>query len=52
MNVRGKTLAQRIRLEINELEEIGAVIDRHWQRAMSTTEDQDAFLNSVALNLY
>jgi len=44
-------LAQRIRLECDELEPILAAIQRHWQRSKTAT-DQDAYLNSVALNLH
>ena len=47
-----KALAQRIRLEINELDQTVAVVRRHWGRVGLATEDQDAFLNSVALNLH
>ena len=47
-----KALAQRIRLEIDELDQTVAAVMRHWERVGTTTEDQDAFLNSVALNLH
>lgn len=50
--VRRQALAQRIRLEVDELERTVAAVSRHWQRAQSSAEDQDAFLNSVALNLH
>ncbi|MCK6628945.1 MAG: antitoxin [Anaerolineae bacterium] len=52
MTLRQKALAQRIRLEIDALEQTTAAIDRHWQRAKTSGADQDAFLNSVALNLH
>ena len=52
MSARWKTLAQRIRLECSELDESVSTVARHWQRAVMVTEDQDAFLNSVALNLH
>jgi hypothetical protein len=45
-------LAQRIRLEIEELDQTVAAVSRHWARVGPTTEDQDAFLNSVAFNLH
>jgi hypothetical protein len=47
-----KALAQRIRLEIEELEQTVSIITHHWQRFTAVTEDQDAFLNSVALNFH
>lgn len=47
-----KALAQRIRLEVDELDQIVAAVIRHWKRVGTVTEDQDAFLNSVALNLH
>jgi hypothetical protein len=52
MTARWKALAQRIRLELDELERTVAAIDRHWQRAKIAAQDQDAYLNSVALNLH
>jgi hypothetical protein len=52
MTARWKALAQRIRVEIDELERTVSAVARHWQRAKAATEDQDAFLNSVALNLH
>ncbi len=52
MTIRWKALAQRIRLEIDELKQTVSIIARHWQRAGAVIEDQDAFLNSVALNLH
>ena len=50
--IRRETLDQRIRLELNELEQTIPIVARHWGRATADTEDQDAFLNSVALNLH
>jgi len=47
-----KALAQRIRLETDELDKTVSVINRHWQQTKTASEDQDAFLNSVALNLH
>ena len=52
MTTRHNALAQRIRLEINELEQTVSGVDRHWKRVKTAKEDQDAFLNSVALNLH
>src|SRR5687767_11326036 len=52
MTIRHKALAQRIRLEIDELGLTVSAIGRHWERAKVSKEDQDAFLNSVALNLH
>lgn len=45
------TLAQRIRQEANELDHALTIIQRHWQSS-KTAVDQDAYLNSVALNLH
>ena len=47
-----KALAQRIRLEIEELDQTVAAVMRHWARVGKVADDQDAFLNSVALNLH
>ncbi len=52
MIARYRTLARRIQLEVEELERTQAVIQRHWQTAIRTATDQDAYLNSVALNLH
>ncbi|HFD39036.1 MAG TPA: antitoxin [Anaerolineae bacterium] len=52
MIARWKALSQRIRLEIDELERTVSAALRHWQRARTADRDQDAFLNSVALNLH
>lgn len=52
MNVRWYTLAQRIRLEMQELDQILATVQHHWERFLTAATDQDAFLNSVALNLH
>lgn len=52
MTGRHNALAQRIRLEIDELEQTVSGVGRHWKRAKTAEEDQDAFLNSVALNLH
>lgn len=52
MTARWTALAQRIRAEVEELERTVSAVARHWQRARRATQDQDAFLNSVALNLH
>lgn len=49
---RYQTLIQRIRTELVELERTLAAIQRHWQKAHTAAVDQDAYLNSVALNLH
>ena len=49
---RYRTLAQRIRVEIDEIERRQTAILRHWQTARVANADQDAYLNSVALNLH
>lgn len=43
-------LAQRIRQECDELERVVAAILRHWHTSKTAT-DQDAYLNSVALEI-
>jgi len=45
-------LARRIELEVEEIEHTQAVIQRHWQTFCRAAIDQDAYLNSVALNLH
>ena len=52
MSSRYQVLARRIQLEVEEIEHTQATIQRHWQIALRTTPDQDAYLNSVALNLH
>ena len=52
MMARYRTLAQRIRLELDDLERTQRAILRHWESAHAVTIDQDAYLNSVALNLH
>jgi hypothetical protein len=52
MTARWRALAQRIHMEVDELELTVILVARHWQRARTVTEDQDAFINSVALNLH
>lgn len=52
MTARWQALAQRIRMDVDELEHTVSTVMRHWQRAAVASEDQDAFVNSVALNLH
>ena len=52
MMARYRTLAQRIRLELDDLERTERAVLRHWKSARAATVDQDAYLNSVALNLH
>lgn len=52
MMVRYLTLAKRIQQELEELERTQEAIHRHWHRARTIVVDQDAYLNSVALNLH
>ena len=47
-----RSLAQRIRSEVPELGGAVTAALRHWERASTRPEDQDACLNSVALNLH
>jgi hypothetical protein len=49
---RYRVLERRILQELGELDQTEATIQRHWQRALSTERDQDAYVNSVALNLH
>lgn len=50
MIVRYQQLAERIQLEIEELNQLVGVIQRHWSSAKSSP-DSDAYLNSVAFSL-
>ncbi len=52
MTAHFQLLARRIELEIDQLERTQAVAQQHWQTALRTATDQDAYLNSVALNLH
>jgi hypothetical protein len=47
-----QAIIQRIRLEIEEIERTQAAVQRHWRGAKTSSTDQDAFINSVALNLH
>jgi len=52
VNPHYRLLAQRIRDEIVEIERALAAVSRHWRRFQKARTDEDAFLNSVALNLH
>lgn len=52
MIARYQVLARRIQLEVEALDRTQVTIHRHWQIARQTATDQDAYLNSVALNLH
>jgi hypothetical protein len=52
MNARYQTLNVRIKMELKGLEQILTSIQRHWDAAHTALVDQDAYLNSVALNLH
>jgi hypothetical protein len=52
MMARYRTLAQRIQMEIEDIDRTQNAILRHWQSARKANTDQDAYLNSVALNLH
>jgi len=45
-------LEERIRQEQQELDRTQAAACRHWATALSVAVDQDAYINSVALNLH
>jgi hypothetical protein len=48
--IRYQQLADRIQLEIEELDQVVLVVQQHWQTA-KTSDDRDAYLNSVAFSL-
>ena len=52
MKTRYHLLAQRIRDEVAEIGRTLDAVSRHWQRFQKARVDQDAYLNSVALNLH
>lgn len=52
MMVQYVTLAQRIRQEIKDIERVVTAAQRHWQGFQAEADDQDVYLNSVALNLH
>jgi hypothetical protein len=47
-----QALARRIDAEILDLDRTAAAISRHWQKSEKASTDQDAYQNSVALNLH
>ena len=47
-----QALARRIDAEILDLDRTAAAISRHWQKSEKASADQDAYQNSVALNLH
>jgi hypothetical protein len=49
---RYRLLQQRIRQELTDLDRTHAAVQRHWQTAQTAVVDEDAYLNSVALNLH
>jgi hypothetical protein len=52
MMVRYRSLAERVRSEMQESEATLAAIQRHWRRYTEASVDQDAYLNSVTFNLH
>jgi len=52
MIARYRSLAQRIRTELVDLDRTQDTALRHWQRFRTAASDQDAFLNSVAFALH
>jgi hypothetical protein len=52
MIARWQTLAQRIRMEVTDLEPVVIMVIRHWDYVQSGSPEQAAFVNSVALNLH
>ncbi len=52
MIARYRLLLQRIQQEVDALERTQTAVQRHWQSAFRLAADQDAYVNSVALNLH
>ena len=52
MNVVYGELTDRIRGTVLDLDRIVERVTRTWARAQETLDDQDAYLDSVALNLH
>jgi hypothetical protein len=52
VNTRYRLLAQRIRDEAAEIDQTISAVSRHWKQFKKVRVDQDAYLNSVALNLH
>ncbi|MBM3236146.1 hypothetical protein FJZ31_07585 [Candidatus Poribacteria bacterium] len=49
---RYQVLVRRIQVEISDIERTVDTVERHWIRFKTAPTDQDAYLNSVALNLH
>lgn len=47
-----RELTERIRGEVLDLDRVVQRAERNWQRAEKASEDQDAYVDSVALNLH
>ncbi|MCS6845395.1 MAG: hypothetical protein NZ528_13910 [Caldilineales bacterium] len=47
-----RVLQRRIEEEMAEVERSVATVLRHWQSAETVASHRDAYVNSVALNLY
>jgi hypothetical protein len=52
MIARYRALRERIADEISQLQHARDAELRHWQRAQRGSDDADAYINSVALNLH
>lgn len=52
MIARYQTLSRRIKVELDEMERTVHTIQRHWKKVETSTPDQDAYLNSVAMGLH
>lgn len=52
MSARREVLASRVRREIGEIDRIVEIASKHWSRTATAGPDQDAFVDSVALNLH
>jgi hypothetical protein len=49
---RHEALRRRVQLELDHIGKALPAIHRHWQKAKTGGPDQDAYINSVALNLH
>jgi hypothetical protein len=45
-------LRERIHTELEALDQTQQAVARHWSRTLTVMADQDAYINSVALNLH
>ena len=52
MIARYQTLSNRIKLELDGMKQTIQAIQRHWAKVETSVHDQDAYLNSVAINLH